>query len=140
MQATDMEDKPMSKTIHTNLKILILSIFFIALFISNSTAQHEDSTAIGHTVVETASDEYAEQASHGINLGEELALWWAIPFAGILLSIALFPLIAPHFWHHHFPKISAAWALIFAIPFVIFYGGHAWYEIFHIYLLDYMYL
>ena len=37
----------------------------------------------------------------GLN-GAELGLAWAVPFAGILLSIALFPLFAPHFWHHNF--------------------------------------
>ena len=26
----------------------------------------------------------------------------------MLLSIALFPLLAPRFWHHHYPKVSAA--------------------------------
>ncbi len=71
-------------------------------------------------------------------LGAQLPLWSVIPFAGILLSIAVFPLIAPHFWHHHFPKISAAWALAFAVPFLFAYQGHAVHEILHIYLLDYI--
>jgi Na+/H+ antiporter NhaD/arsenite permease-like protein len=74
----------------------------------------------------------------GVELGTELPLWSAIPFVGILLSIAIFPLIAPHFWHHHFPKISAAWALIFAIPFLFVYKGQAVHEILHIYLIDYI--
>ena len=34
--------------------------------------------------------------------GGELGLIWIVPFCGILLSIALFPLLAPEFWHHHF--------------------------------------
>ncbi len=72
------------------------------------------------------------------HLGSRLPLWSVIPFAGILLSIAVFPLIAPHFWHKHFPKISAMWALVFAVPFVLVYAGEAWHEIFHIYLLDYI--
>ena len=71
-------------------------------------------------------------------LGTELPLWSAIPFLGILLSLAVFPLFAPHFWHKHFPKISAAWALIFAIPFLFVYKGHAVHEILHIYLIDYI--
>jgi Na+/H+ antiporter NhaD/arsenite permease-like protein len=71
------------------------------------------------------------------NLGTVLPLWSVIPFVGILLSIAIFPLVAPHFWHHHFGKVSAAWALLFAIPFVIAYGGDGFYEILHIYLADY---
>ncbi|MFH1625971.1 MAG: sodium:proton antiporter [Pseudomonadota bacterium] len=71
-------------------------------------------------------------------LGGKLPLWSVIPFAGILLSIALFPLFAPHFWHNHFPKISAFWALVFAIPFLIVYGDEALYEILHIYFIDYI--
>jgi Na+/H+ antiporter NhaD/arsenite permease-like protein len=39
-----------------------------------------------------------------------------------LLSIALCPLLVPIFWHHHFGKISAGWALAFLIPFVNQYG------------------
>ena len=80
----------------------------------------------------------ASGTEDGSLLGERLPLWSAIPFVGILLSIAIFPLIAPTFWHHHFPKISAAWALIFAIPFLIYYKNEALYEILHIYFLDYI--
>jgi len=81
----------------------------------------------------------AEGAHHGgSDLGSTLPLWSIIPFAGILLSIALLPLLAPEFWHHHFPKVSAFWAIIFAVPFLFAYGGEAWYEILHIYLVDYI--
>ena len=72
------------------------------------------------------------------SLGEILPLWSVIPFVGILLSIAVIPLISSSFWHHHFGKVSAAWALLFAIPFLMAYGGAAFYEILHIYLLDYI--
>ncbi|THU02060.1 sodium:proton antiporter [Lampropedia puyangensis] len=56
--------------------------------------------------------------------GSSLSLWWGIPFAGVLLSIALFPLLASHVWHHHFGKITAVWALAFLIPFAFVYGAH----------------
>jgi Na+/H+ antiporter NhaD/arsenite permease-like protein len=52
----------------------------------------------------------------------QLSVWWGIPFAGILLCIALMPLAAPTFWHHHFGKVSAAWALAFLLPFAALYG------------------
>jgi hypothetical protein len=39
--------------------------------------------------------------------GAVLSPLWGVPFAGILLSIALLPLLAPAFWHHHYGKISA---------------------------------
>jgi Na+/H+ antiporter NhaD/arsenite permease-like protein len=61
-------------------------------------------------------------AAEGID-GATLSLLWALPFAGMLLSIAIFPMVAPKFWHHHFGKISIFWALAFAVPFGIVYGG-----------------
>jgi Na+/H+ antiporter NhaD/arsenite permease-like protein len=48
---------------------------------------------------------------------------WGIPFAGILLSIALCPLLTPVFWHHHFGKVAAAWSLAFLLPFAALYGA-----------------
>jgi hypothetical protein len=42
--------------------------------------------------------------------GEEMGWGWAIPFAGVLLSIALGPLLAPKLWHAHYGKMGAAWA------------------------------
>ena len=54
--------------------------------------------------------------------GRQLTALWGIPFAGILLSIALMPLLAPHFWHHHFGKVTAAWSLAFLVPFAIQFG------------------
>ena len=57
--------------------------------------------------------------------GSRLSVVWAIPFAGILLSIALMPLMVPSFWHHHFGKVSAAWTLAFFLPFAYFFGVSA---------------
>jgi Na+/H+ antiporter NhaD/arsenite permease-like protein len=57
--------------------------------------------------------------------GARLNLIWAIPFAGILLSIALLPLMLPSFWHHHFGKVSAAWTLAFFLPFAYLFGINA---------------
>lgn len=54
--------------------------------------------------------------------GGGLSVFWAIPFAGILLSIALLPLLVPSFWHHHFGKVSAAWTLAFFLPFAALFG------------------
>ena len=73
-----------------------------------------------------------------VNLGEFLPLWSCIPFACMLLSIALFPLVMPEFWHHHFGKVSAFWAASLGVPFLIAYKGLALYEILHIILADYV--
>ena len=53
--------------------------------------------------------------------GAELSALWGIPFAGLLLSIALMPLLVPQFWHHHFGKVTLAWSLIFLLPFAAMY-------------------
>ena len=71
--------------------------------------------------------------------GSELSIFWVIPFVGILLSIAIFPLIAPHFWHHNFGKISAFWAVLFVAPFLISAGfSITFYEILHVGFLEYI--
>ena len=57
--------------------------------------------------------------------GSQLSAWWGVPFAGILLSIAILPLVTPGLWHHHYGKISAAWALSFFIPFAVVFGSSA---------------
>ena len=57
--------------------------------------------------------------------GGQLSVLWSVPFAGILLSIALLPLLAPHFWHHHFGKVAAGWALAFLLPFAVVFGPGA---------------
>ena len=89
-----------------------------------------------------AADE-PESASHdtgkhqGVD-GAKLPIWSVIPFVGILLSIAVFPLAAGNFWHHHFGKISLAWALLFSAPYLAVFRGAALYDILHIYLIDYI--
>ena len=71
-------------------------------------------------------------------LGTLLPLWTGLPFLGILLSIALFPLLAPAFWERHYPKVSLFWAVLFALPFLVVFRGTAAREILRIYLVDYI--
>jgi len=77
-----------------------------------------------------------EGVANGI--GQSLPVWTVIPFAGILLSIALCPLLTPRFWHQHFGKASVFWALLFALPFLFEYQGVAFYKILEIFLIDYI--
>ncbi len=57
--------------------------------------------------------------------GSKLSALWGVPFAGILLCIALMPLLTPVFWHHHFGKVAAAWSLAFLLPFAVTFGAGA---------------
>ena len=71
--------------------------------------------------------------------GPALSLIWGLPFAGLLLSIAIFPLVASAFWHHHFGKIAAAWAAVFLLPFAWRYGvGTASGVVIHAMLAEYV--
>jgi Na+/H+ antiporter NhaD/arsenite permease-like protein len=80
----------------------------------------------------------AESSGHGID-GSDLSLLWTLPFAGILLSIAIFPLVAEHWWHHNFGKVSAFWAATLVVPMIIEFGFEATlYEVLHAYLLEYI--
>ncbi len=54
--------------------------------------------------------------------GSQLSALWALPFVGVLLSMALIPLRAPLFWHHHFGKVTLAWSLAFLVPFAAVFG------------------
>src|SRR2546425_276273 len=49
---------------------------------------------------------------------------FALPFAGLLLSIALWPLLFPKFWHVHYGKIAAAWSIM-TLASLCWFGGIA---------------
>src|ERR1700722_17605711 len=48
---------------------------------------------------------------------------WALPFAGILLSIALGPLLFRNFWHHHYGKFAFVWATLALAPMAALHGA-----------------
>ena len=60
-------------------------------------------------------------ASHPA-LPQDLSIVWVIPFACMLLSIALCPLTVPHFWEHHFGKVAVFWGLAFLVPCLFVFG------------------
>jgi Na+/H+ antiporter NhaD/arsenite permease-like protein len=71
--------------------------------------------------------------------GAHMSLWWALPFAGLLLCIATGPLLFHHFWEHHYGKIAAVWAGLVIVPLAAFYGVAAASEaVLHAMLLEYM--
>ncbi|MBS0307833.1 MAG: sodium:proton antiporter [Proteobacteria bacterium] len=55
--------------------------------------------------------------------GAGLGVVWGLPFAGLLLSIALCPLLLPQLWHRHYGKVALFWALAFLLPCVLVFGG-----------------
>jgi Na+/H+ antiporter NhaD/arsenite permease-like protein len=90
------------------------------------------------SVAVSSAEAAGEPGTLHINLGEALPLWSCIPFAGMLLSIALCPLVTPNFWHHHFGKVSGFWAASMGLPFLLAYKEVALHEMLHILLADYV--
>ena len=125
--------------------VLALIVFSVSVFASDKTTTHQPalhlasanppsentSAESGGHGTDSENTEHAKSGTgHGqghANLGPGLPLWSCIPFACMLLSIALWPLLMPDFWHHHFGKISAFWAAALAIPFLIAFKGDALY-------------
>jgi Na+/H+ antiporter NhaD/arsenite permease-like protein len=71
--------------------------------------------------------------------GVGMSLAWGLPFAGLLLSIALMPLVAGAIWHHHYGKIAAGWTLLLVLPFAVAFGPEvAASEVWHILLQEYI--
>ena len=107
--------------------LILCVIFGLVLFVSMEALGADDPHG-------------GEGAHHGHGVdGAKLPIWSIIPFVGILLSIAIFPLVLDsHFLVHHGGKMSLAWALAFAIPYLFAFRGEAFYDILHIYLIDYI--
>jgi Na+/H+ antiporter NhaD/arsenite permease-like protein len=80
----------------------------------------------------------AETGGLETHLGESLPLWSALPFAGLLLSIAFIPLLAPHFWHHRYPVIASGWGVLFAAPFLVLYRGEGLQALLHSLVIEYI--
>lgn len=62
----------------------------------------------------------AEAGSNSTDAG--VPLWLCIPFAGLLLCIAVLPLVKAEWWEKNQPIAVAAWSLLFIIPFAVKYG------------------
>jgi Na+/H+ antiporter NhaD/arsenite permease-like protein len=77
-------------------------------------------------------------AAFGLD-GAAMSWPWALPFVGILLSIATGPLLFPKFWHAHYGKIAALWAALTLAPLAIVFGPAAALAAFvHAVLAEYM--
>src|ERR1700710_1161437 len=54
--------------------------------------------------------------------GARLGWPWALPFAGLLLSIATGPLLFPRIWHGHYGKIAFMWSALTLVPLAALHG------------------
>jgi Na+/H+ antiporter NhaD/arsenite permease-like protein len=54
---------------------------------------------------------------------EGTPLWLCVPFAGLLLCIAIFPLVKPVWWEEHRAWAVIFWSLLFLIPYGVRSGA-----------------
>ena len=73
--------------------------------------------------VSFAAEKGAEQ-----ELGNSLSLAYCIPFVGMLLCIAICPLVIGELWEKYKAVAVIFWSLAFLIPFAIGYGGSKTFE------------
>jgi Na+/H+ antiporter NhaD/arsenite permease-like protein len=57
---------------------------------------------------------------------------WGLPFVGMLLSIAVFPILAPRFWHNRMGLVALGWSLALLLPMAATAGiGTASFAVWH---------
>jgi Na+/H+ antiporter NhaD/arsenite permease-like protein len=75
-------------------------------------------------VLASASLLLAPHAAQAAALDGAALSWpWALPFAGILLTIAAGPLLFPRIWHRHYGKLAFAWGALALTPMAAIYGA-----------------
>jgi len=93
--------------------------------------------AIAAAILTSASPALAAEA-HGLP-GAEMSILWALPFVGLLLSIATGPLFYPHLWEHHYGKFALFWGALTLVPMAFVFGPSLALEsALHAMLLEYM--
>jgi Na+/H+ antiporter NhaD/arsenite permease-like protein len=71
--------------------------------------------------------------------GKSLSLFWVLPFAGLLLTIATGPVFFPRLWHDHYGKFTIFWALTALVPLALAKGLDVAFEAsLHAILLEYV--
>jgi Na+/H+ antiporter NhaD/arsenite permease-like protein len=67
-----------------------------------------------------------DDARAGAALDGTALRWpWALPFIGILLTIATGPLVFPKLWHRHYGKLAFVWSTLTVAPLAALYGTPA---------------
>ncbi|HPS56859.1 MAG TPA: sodium:proton antiporter [Spirochaetota bacterium] len=132
-------------------KVLIILNMLLAILLVSSQLFHVKAETPPHTAKIENNFDNADQIKKESNVShatahiaphidaKNLSLLWVIPFVGILLSIALMPLLTPHFWHHHYGKVSIFWWLIFSGAFSFKFGiGTGSYYFLEVYILEFI--
>ncbi len=110
------------------MKLVLFTILFFCLFAipAKSSVQSAESNEVEISVVESpastiAIEEIAPDDEHGAHHGPPT--WAVIPFVLLLLMIATGPLFFEHFWHHNYPKVAVALAVLVVLYYIFALGN-----------------
>lgn len=74
-----------------------------------------------------------------MSIGTTLPIFSIVPFVGMLLSIAICPLINGEWWEKRQLHVAIGWSLLFLVPFAVGYGmEEVGYQLTETILLDYV--
>ncbi|MCK6444999.1 MAG: sodium:proton antiporter [Planctomycetes bacterium] len=97
------------------------------------------STSLAFAGASEAAPSASASVVSGPSLGAELGLWSVLPFLGVLLSIAILPLFAHHWWEKNRNRALVSFG--FAVPVAAYlllahgaHGGHVLLEKLHEYV------
>ncbi|HQO41056.1 MAG TPA: sodium:proton antiporter, partial [Spirochaetota bacterium] len=128
----------------TTALFMLSAVFSISLYPASGpghdTAVKTEQAADIHSADSAAGSHAGAGIHHAPHIdAKNLSLFWIIPFVGILLSIALFPLVRPHFWHHHYGKVSLFWGVVFFAAFTAYFGiSTGVFYLLEVYLLEFI--
>ena len=107
------------------MKQVILYLIFLFLIVSPlstySQAQDSPETHIADEKTSSDNDHQTAELHNDEHSSEHPAppVWTVIPFILLLLMIATGPLFYEHFWHHHYPKIAVALAVLVVLYYIL---------------------
>lgn len=64
----------------------------------------------------------ARAARHSAGMSPSAALLSSLPFAGLILTIACAPALAPRLWHRQYGALVLLWTLVYLVPAAAFGG------------------
>jgi Na+/H+ antiporter NhaD/arsenite permease-like protein len=106
--------------------LLMLLSIGLGMSVSPGFAQAQPAAAAEH------SEHHEGATAHGPKLGELISPAAVAPFCLLLLCIALFPLLNPHWWEHN--KNKGIIAAVLGVPIILYlltFGEHGWHSLEH---------
>ncbi len=120
------------RPLYPALILLTLTVSALVWISQRSVAQEPALTAAADDVALAHAPEAEQAHAHG-QMGAKLPLWSVLPFAALLLCIALLPLVTEHWWHQNRNKalVSVGLGILVALYMSMFWGAEGRHDLLH---------